>query len=162
MMEASTAGSSHAKGTEATPVIPGLEQSTISALQKLVKRSAHIDPGPSSSGGERQQLLNPRLFSTEPPRLPGTKANPFDSDGDGGKKTLAQIPEGARAPILAENLRKFDIFDAVDEERLTEFEEHFETSRRSSNYDAFKRVLDPAQFATVNVVSKKDGQSHIS
>ena len=30
-----------------------------------------------------------------PSRLPGTKANAFDSEGDGGKKTLEKIPEGA-------------------------------------------------------------------
>mmetsp|Transcript_10182 Transcript_10182/g.22530 ORF Transcript_10182/g.22530 Transcript_10182/m.22530 type:complete len:154 (+) Transcript_10182:162-623(+) len=70
------------------------------------------------------------------------------------------------AESLPEPLRKLDIFDNIDEERVLDFEEHCAEAKENSNYYDFKnksKKANPAKFATCNGVSSaEDGKRVIS
>ncbi|CAE8643668.1 unnamed protein product [Polarella glacialis] len=147
-----------------------LPSETAEALKKFVRRnkppidrsrfnSASSANSASADVGEEKRIIQvnsgplpaPRGFTSEHQYVPGQTDESF-------KK--AEIKD------LAENLKKFDIFDTISEERILEFEAIAEASRQGSNYKEYKqktRKLDPNKFSSVAVVTRgEDGKSVVT
>lgn len=76
------------------------------------------------------------------------------SEGDSASNL--EVPVSS---VLAPQLRKFDIFDNIDEERLREFESIVKDSKMASNFDEFmkkSKKVDPNKFATNACVEQKE------
>uniref|UniRef100_A0A6T0ZSN9 Uncharacterized protein n=1 Tax=Alexandrium monilatum TaxID=311494 RepID=A0A6T0ZSN9_9DINO len=121
-------------------------------------RSANLDPAAA-------QALKQFVKKNRPPQPQATTpvflSEPaYDTAGD-GEDAVQKVPTVIDPNSLSPDIRKFDIFDTIDEDRVKEFESHFQEARVESNYDEFKSNFnkkDAKKFMTsTGVTVKEDG-----
>mmetsp|Transcript_13911 Transcript_13911/g.29112 ORF Transcript_13911/g.29112 Transcript_13911/m.29112 type:complete len:171 (-) Transcript_13911:85-597(-) len=117
-------------------------------------------PGMCYEGGGIEPLKGPEVVVSD------TEAELPKSE-EKAKAAVSEATEAAaasRETPLPTILKKFDIFDNIDEERIKEYEQLFSEARAASNYDEYKKrskKADPNKFATCNGVDVKDNGDRV-
>mmetsp|Transcript_16710 Transcript_16710/g.43170 ORF Transcript_16710/g.43170 Transcript_16710/m.43170 type:complete len:159 (-) Transcript_16710:78-554(-) len=157
----------------ATAQIKGLDSEAAQALKQFANRNrplaaSYLSEAFASEGAPLPVFTRTRdRASTDHPEL-------RDGSGAGSSAASEAAPTGngvdptAELPELPASIKKMDIFDSIDEERVADFEQHFEESRKASNYDEFNKKTkkggkDPGRFATLaSVFREDDGRTKLS
>mmetsp|Transcript_159035 Transcript_159035/g.486731 ORF Transcript_159035/g.486731 Transcript_159035/m.486731 type:complete len:135 (+) Transcript_159035:132-536(+) len=122
-------------------------------------RSADLDP--VAAQALKQFVKKNRPGPTQPATLPYlSEPVPEGLPADASTDAVQAVPS-IDTSSLAPSIRKFDIFDNIDEDRVQEFESLFAEARAASNYDEFRnkaKKADPNKFMTSSGVNvKEDG-----
>lgn len=140
------------------PTVPERKSTNSNSLDEdqsaLLRQYAKRNRPSKKAGGKGRFMSTPAAIT------------PIDAE-DPAENTAVEQASMPVMPVFEEKMKKYDIFDSIDGDRLKEFDELFSQVKKNSNYEAHKkktRNLSKNKFATSAAVStdEETGQTSIT